>query len=65
MTKTYRITNVNSGACFGLYTAETEQEARDKMARDAGYRDYEHACEVAGTDANVVVEDITDQPLDG
>lgn len=33
---------------MGIYYGETEKEALDAMARDAGYRDQEEATEVAG-----------------
>ncbi len=43
----YRITNTISGTVLGLYPGESEQEALDAMARDAGYEDHEAACKVA------------------
>ena len=46
-TKTYRITNTRSGHTLGDYQGATESEALDAMARDAGYENFEAACEVA------------------
>lgn len=36
----YMIENRESGAMLGTYEAETEDQALDKMAQDAGYKDY-------------------------
>lgn len=47
MTKRYQIENTKSGLILGTYEAETEAEALDAMARDAGYADYQAACEIA------------------
>lgn len=44
----YVISNRVSGAVFGVYDGADEAAALDTMARDAGYRDHAHACEVAG-----------------
>lgn len=43
----YRITNADSGVVLGIYLAEDSDHALDTMARDAGYTDYAHACEIA------------------
>ena len=42
---TYLIENNLSGVVLGEYEAESEAEALDVMARDAGYRDYAECCE--------------------
>lgn len=43
----YQIENTRSGIILGTYEANTEAEALDAMARDAGYASYIEACEVA------------------
>lgn len=43
----YRIENTRSGVIIGVYQGRTPREALDAFARDAGYDDYDHACEVA------------------
>lgn len=45
----YLITNTHSGVEIGLYEGNTEAEALDAMARDAGYSDYTECCEVTPT----------------
>lgn len=47
----YRITNTFSGLVLGTFKAEDEDGALDALARDAGYRDYEHAHRMARLDA--------------
>lgn len=44
----YRITNPATLHDFGVYQAVDADAALDAMARDAGYDDYNTACEVAG-----------------
>jgi hypothetical protein len=36
----YQIENTASGVVFGIYEGETEREALDALARDAGYKDH-------------------------
>jgi hypothetical protein len=44
---TYQIIS-SAGVDMGTFEGETEAEALDAMARDAGYRDQAEAAEVAG-----------------
>ena len=37
--RTYEISNTIGGVILGVYEGETEQDALDAMARDAGYKD--------------------------
>ena len=37
----YAIENTISGLVIGVYEADSEEEALDKMAQNAGYRDYD------------------------
>lgn len=47
MTK-YSISNQTSGCFQGIYEASSPSEAINVMARDAGYKDHAHVCEVLG-----------------
>jgi len=51
----FQITNTRSGVDLGAYDGATEAEALDAMARDAGYRDYAEACEVAPAEPGEIV----------
>lgn len=59
MAKTWRITS-GAGVDMGTYPGETEADALDAMARDAGYRDQAHAervtCAFGGDVTEVLAE---------
>jgi hypothetical protein len=59
---TYRVHNPVTFHEFGLYEASDPDAALDVFARDAGYRDFADACEVAGLGA---VADLVDPVGDG
>lgn len=52
----YQVENTTSGHIFGTFEAETPEQALDKMAQDAGYKDFAAACEVAPGDDVVAYE---------
>lgn len=52
----FRIINTNSGLDMGIFQARDEDHALDLMAQEAGYRDHDHACEVADCDGLEVIE---------
>lgn len=55
----FEIYNTLSGVALGTYEGATEEEALDAMARDAGYKDYSEALEVAPvTGAEIFVKKI-------
>lgn len=53
-TTTFEISNRNSGLVLGRYDAETEEQALEAMARDAGYSSYAECCEVTGQDESAL-----------
>ncbi len=60
----FTIINTTSGANLGSYVADTEAEALNAMARDAGYTDYAEAEEIAPTaDGEIVVSFGADRTL--
>ncbi len=51
----YQIENTASGIILGVYEANSENEALDAMARDAGYEDYTAANAVYATKHGEIV----------
>ncbi|MFH1268920.1 MAG: hypothetical protein ABIK89_24605 [Planctomycetota bacterium] len=51
----YRIENAASGVDLGIYEGDTEAEALDALARDAGYSDHAEACARIGDEDNLAV----------
>ena len=57
----FQIGNTASDVILGVYEADDKQGALDAMARDAGYRDYAHADEIApSNNGEIVVTEIND-----
>ena len=55
----YQIENTQSGIILGTYEADTPHEALDRMAQDAGYKDYAAAQKVApAVPGEIVVSEI-------
>lgn len=54
----YLISNRSSGAELGVYEGETEAEALDAMARDAGYDSFAAACVVTGETVDEALDDL-------
>lgn len=54
-TRTYSVFNSATRACLGDYDATSAQHALDLCARDAGYRDHAHACQVTGDRPDALV----------
>lgn len=45
----FEIYNVRTGLCMGAYMADSELEALEAYAKDAGYGSFEEACHESGT----------------
>jgi hypothetical protein len=54
----YQIHNSTSGQYLGTYLGESESDALDAMARDAGYADHAAAVEASGDDDDLTVTEI-------
>jgi hypothetical protein len=55
----FQIENDRTGVVLGVFSAATETEALEAMARDAGYLCYAEACEVAPTlDDELIVTEV-------
>ncbi|WP_353268583.1 hypothetical protein [Gemmatimonas sp.] len=59
----FQIENTQSGTILGQYDADTEAQALDLMAQDAGYRDYADACAVTGADPEAWEDDLSVAPI--
>lgn len=53
---TYSICNQTSGADLGEFEGDTEQEALDAFARNAGYNDHADACAQVGGGEDLIVK---------
>ena len=47
MYSTYTVTNVLAGIELGRFTAKSENEALEILARDSGYKSYRELCTIA------------------
>lgn len=57
----FQIENTISGVILGEYFAETESEALDLLAQDAGYANHAQACDVAPMqDGELMVSHVPD-----
>ena len=54
----FNITNKVSGVDLGNYAGGTANDALDAMAREAGYRDIEHAEAEVGGSADLIVTEL-------
>ena len=54
--KKFEIENTTSGFSLGIFEANSEEQALEIMAKEAGYNSYAEACEVAPGDDIVVTE---------
>lgn len=60
----WQIENGISGYVLGVYTGETEEEALDEMAVDAGYRDYAHCqAETQSGPGELIVTEVISSPV--
>lgn len=60
--KKFMITNTFSGFCLGIYEAETEKDALDSMARNAGYDNYDHANSVSQAKVGEIKVEEVEEP---
>lgn len=56
----FEVRNTASGHSFGVYEAETAEQAIEACCRDAGYASRAHADEVTGRDDDLVAVEVTD-----
>lgn len=62
-TRRFEISNINTGIVFGIYEGRDESEALDAYAADAGYTDFNAACEASGTHPeDIACEAIESEP---
>lgn len=59
----WKIWDTANGIFLGVFEADDVDGAIDALARDAGYRDYDHMCEVVGpySDDGLRVEEIEER----
>lgn len=59
-TNKYKIKNTHTGMVIGIFAADTETKALDTMAKEAGYRSYDHLqATVPAKEGEIEVTDIT------
>ena len=56
----FSVENPHTGVVLGVWKASGAREALDHSSRDAGYRDYAHACAVCNSDGDLVAVEVPD-----